>query len=528
MEQTFTLTHNRLEGISEELSFIFSIQPISKKKGLFYMFRRTSPEHNVTFRIVNVKVPTGIECDLENLLKIKSTTPGIVKYNDGDSPFNVEVKLDFNPEAITSINDTDEFLLCFELAGEDTNGAQVVSEEGKITITLAKSKPNVKAQILLDDEIYHYEPSGRKRIGDLIVIYDSIVNSLIKQSNIDFEFLLKLKNEKDEEVQGLLWYENGEYSEEKYITTGVKSKAKDINGYSQPVCVIPLYIDFAQINGLCKSRTQFSVFMQHGRFCCNENKDQKFNLAIETEKLYIEKNIIPSTLSVSVKELSDVPSDITGLNCYHLEKRSFAPGSTLVTPIEISITNKASEQIKTYAGVHISSIHVSESGTEQLYLRDKSGRQITSVIRYNDDFSDKIKSNGSIFLPDGSDDSLIINLEFCPTDIDYIGTNKYDFEVVTTIDIKYWENSDALPMSLLAENEKKKTIMLVWHLHILPHSEWLCVDYGSSAIVCKFDKDFIDLKSKKEEIVRKDKELVKYRKDDIENGTKFLNSDVLL
>ncbi len=83
-------------------------------------------------------------------------------------------------------------------------------------------------------------------------------------------------------------------------------------------------------------------------------------------------------------------------------------------------------------------------------------------------------------------------------------------------------------MSLLAENEKKKTLMLVWHLHILPHSEWLCVDYGSSAIVCKFDKDLIDLKSKKEEIIRKDTELVKYRKDDIENGTKFLNSDVLL
>ena len=289
MEKTLTLTPYRLEGKSEELSFTFSIQPISKKKGLFDMFRRTSSEHNVTFRIVNVKVPTGIECDLENLLKIKSTTPGIVKYNDGDSPFNVEVNLDFNPEAITSINDTNEFLICFELAGEDTNGAQVVSEEGKITITLAKSKPNVEAQILLDDEIFHYETSGCKRIGDLIVIYDSIENSLIKQSKIDFEFLLKLKNEKNEEVQGLLWYENGEYSEGKYITTGVKSKAKDINGYSQPVCVIPLYIDFAKINGLCKSRTQFSVFMQHGRFCCNENKDQKFNLAIEPRSYTLRK-----------------------------------------------------------------------------------------------------------------------------------------------------------------------------------------------------------------------------------------------
>ncbi|MEE1120505.1 MAG: hypothetical protein UHT92_02310, partial [Prevotella sp.] len=528
MERKYTLNPYNSLGISEELSFTFSIQPISKKKCLFDIFRKTSQEHNVTFRIANVKVPTGIDYDLENLLKIKSTTPSIIKYNDGDSPFNVDVKLEFKTKAITSINDTDEFLLCFELAGEDTNGAQVVSEEGKITITLAKSKPNIEAQILLDDEIFHYETSGRKKIGDLSVIYDSIENSLIKQSNIDFEFLLKLKNEKDEEVQGLLWYENGEYSEGKYITTGVKSKAKDINGYSQPVCVIPLYIDFAKIKGLCKSRTQFSVFMQHGRFCRNENKDQKFNLAIETEKFYIEKSIIPSTLSVSVKELSDIPSDITGLNCHHLEKRNFAPGSTFVTPIEISITNKASEQIKPYAGVHISGIRISESGTDQLYLRDKSGKQITTVIRYKDDFSEKIRSNGSIFLPDGSGDSLIINLEFCPTDIDYIGTNKYDFEVVTTIDIKYWENSEALPMSLLAENEKKKTIMLVWHLHILPHPEWLCVDYGSSAIVCKFDKDLIDLRSKKEEIIRKDTELVKYRKDDIENGTKFLNSDVLL
>lgn len=528
MEQTFTLTPYRLEGISEELSFTFSIQPISKKKGLFYMFRRTSPEHNVTFRIVNVKVPTGIECDLENLLEIKSSIPNIVKYCDGDSPFNVEVKLDFKPEAIKSIKDTDAFPICFELLGEDANGTLVVLEDIKVIINLAKIKPNVEAQILLDDEIFHYETSGRKRIGELIVIYDSIENSLIKQSNIDFEFLLKLKNEKDEEVQGLLWYENGDYSEGKYLASGVKSNAKDINGYSNPVRVIPLFIDFSKICGLCKTKTQFSVVMQHGRFCSNDNKDQRFNLAVETERFYIEKTIIPSSLSVSLKELSDFPYDITGQDCHHLKKRSFIPGSKLDTTIEIRIMNKAKEQIKPYAGVHISSIHISESGTDQLYLRDKSGKQITTVIKYKDNFSEKIRSNGSIFLPDGSDDSIVINLVFCPTDIDYIGTNKYDFEVVTTIDIKYWENSDALPMSLLTENEKKKTIMLVWHLHILPHSEWLCVDYGSSAIVCKFDKDLIDLKSKKEEIIRKDTELVKYRKDDIENGTKFLNSDVLL
>lgn len=528
MIRKYTLNTYYLEGISEELDFTFSIQPNSKKKCWLDFFKKKSREHYVTFRIANVKIPKGIDCDLENLFKIKSTTPNIVKYKDGDPPLNVEVKLDFKPEAITSIHGIDEFLLSFELIGEDTTGNQVVTEGGKITINFAKSKPNVEARILLDDEIYHYEPFGRKRIGDLIVIYDSIGNTFIKQSDIDFEFLLKLKNEKDEEVQGLLWCENGEYSEGKYETTGVRPNTKDINGYSQPVCVIPLFIDFSKIDGLCKTRSLFSVFMQHGRYCCSENKDQKFNLIVETEKLYIEKNIIPSTLSVSVKELSDVPSDITGLNCHHLQKRSFAPGSTLVTPIEISITNKASEQIKPYAGVHISSIHISESGTDQLYLRDKSGKQITNVIRYKDDFFEKIRNNGTIFLPDGSDNSLTINLEFCPTDIDYIGTNKYDFEVVTTIDIKYWENSDALPMSLLAENEKKKTIMLVWHLYILPHSEWLCVDYGSSAIVCKFDKDLIDLKSKKEEIIRKDTELVKYRKDDIENGTKFLNSDVLL
>ena len=77
MEQTITLTPYRLEGISEELNFTFSIQPISKKKCLFYMFRRTSREHNVTFRIANVKVPAGIDYDLENLLKIKYECPQI-------------------------------------------------------------------------------------------------------------------------------------------------------------------------------------------------------------------------------------------------------------------------------------------------------------------------------------------------------------------------------------------------------------------------------------------------------------------
>ncbi len=528
MERKITINPYNFEGISEEIDFTFSIQPNSKKRGWRSVFKKTCIEHCIAFRVVNVKIPTGIECDLENLFKIKSTTPNLIKYNDGDPSFNIEVNLEFKTEAITSINGLEDFILGFELVGEDVDGSQVVTEECKITINLATSRPEVEVQIVLDDEIFLYESSGCKKIGELVVIYDSLENIVIKQSNIDFEFLLKLKNENNEEVQGLLWFDKGECSEGKYIATDVRSKPKDVNGYSQPVCVIPLLVDFSKLNGLYKTRSQFSVFMQYGRFGLNKNKDQKFNLIVGTEKFYIEKNIIPSTLSVCVKELSDVFSDITEQSCYHLKKRNFVPGSTLVSSIEICISNKASELIKPGAGLYISGIHISESGTEQLYLRDRSRKQISNVIKYKDDFLEKIRNNGTVFFPDGSDDSLSIILEFSPSDIDYIGTNKYDFEVVTTIDITYWENLDALPINHLVENEKKKTVMLVWHLHILPHSEWLCVDYGSSAIVCKFGEKLIDLRSKKEEIIRNDVELVKYRKDDIEIGTKFLNSDVLL
>lgn len=527
MERTVTLTPYSLKGKSEEISFTFSVQPKTKKNYWFSIFKSKSQEHCITFKIVNVTIPKGVDCVLENLFNIKSTTPNLVKYNDGDSPFNVDVTIDFKYEAITSVKGLDEFQLCFMLVGEDINGTNVVSEEVKITINVVKFKPSVEASIQLDAENFSYQPSGHKKIGYLTVIYDSIEDIVVEQPMVDFEFLLKLKNEEDEEVQGLYWSENNEYYEEKYIATSVQPKTKDINGYSQPVYIIPLFIDFSKFK-LRKPLSQFTVFMQYGRFCSSENKDKKYNMSAEPEKFSIKKIIIPSTLSLWVKELSDAPTEITGSNCYHLKKRSFEPGSTLVTPIEISIKNKASELITQDAGVHISSIHVTESGTDELYLRDKSGKQITSVIVCKNDFSKKIRSSGSIFLPDGSDDVLSIILEFRPQNIDYIGTNNYDFEVVSTIDIKYWENSEALHMSHLAENEKTKTVMLIWHLNMLPHSEWLCVDYGSSAIVCKFDKDLIDLKSKKEEIIRKDAELVKYRKDDIESGTKFLNSDVLL
>ena len=81
---------------------------------------------------------------------------------------------------------------------------------------------------------------------------------------------------------------------------------------------------------------------------------------------------------------------------------------------------------------------------------------------------------------------------------------------------------------MLEQYEKKKNITIVWHLHLLPRPEWLCVDYGSSAIACKYDKSLIDLKLRKEEVIRSDSELTKYRRDDLEKGTKFLNSDILL
>ena len=69
---------------------------------------------------------------------------------------------------------------------------------------------------------------------------------------------------------------------------------------------------------------------------------------------------------------------------------------------------------------------------------------------------------------------------------------------------------------------------LRWNLQLEPYPEWLCVDYGSSAIVCKYDKKIINLKRQKDQVFSNERNgYDKFTEDTFENGTKFLSSDIL-
>ncbi len=120
-----------------------------------------------------------------------------------------------------------------------------------------------------------------------------------------------------------------------------------------------------------------------------------------------------------------------------------------------------------------------------------------------------------------------INIVFNESDIKDIFTyqgSRRDYQSYVYFDVsfEYWDENAQLCLSTLPESKVKKfEAKLVLPIYQSASAQWLGIDYGTSAIVCRYGGIDINLKEKKEELFPNDD-------DHYEKGTPYLSSNVIL
>lgn len=101
------------------------------------------------------------------------------------------------------------------------------------------------------------------------------------------------------------------------------------------------------------------------------------------------------------------------------------------------------------------------------------------------------------------------------------GTRNYTSEVAFKIEFDYWEEDRELTMRALPQESRKHFCFeLTIKLHQCPSVKWLGIDYGTSAIVCRFDNYTLPLRNRKLNLFRQ-------QTDEYEQDTQYLSSNVI-
>lgn len=207
-------------------------------------------------------------------------------------------------------------------------------------------------------------------------------------------------------------------------------------------------------------------------------------------------------------------------------RMTFVPRSRLTGRASVKILNIATDNSNRQAGLYINNLTITEQLIdENIKVIGIDGSAIRRFISLDGRDVESMQGVG-LFIPNGHDSKSIVNITFSPEGIvDLVGSPTYNFQLRTELSFDYWEDKDGIGQ-LTDEMRRTMSIPLMWNLHLEPNPEWLCVDYGSSAIVCNYDNQVVDLRRQKVAIFR-DYADGRFSNDDIENGTPFLSSDIL-
>lgn len=213
----------------------------------------------------------------------------------------------------------------------------------------------------------------------------------------------------------------------------------------------------------------------------------------------------------------------------HLHLNAFRAGSPKGLRLELSFVNLATDTSNPDAGVFVKHLIVtSEIQNAKVYDKKEKLLAPQDIINVSGDNKEEMSGPNGCFIPNGKNSKSTIFIDFLPEKIDELKeTSSYEFQIKTTVCFDYWENKSGASLSDFDLLKKPYKHTFVWNLFQKPNKEWLCVDYGTSAIVCMYDKTIINLRKRKEEILKKDKRYKALIEDEFEQGTNYLSSDIV-
>lgn len=484
------------------------------------LFRRHNRvTRDLKLSVSDIIVPQEIICDKDKLFSIlygekeysQSEFPVSVRVTDMAMPFQLifhqgEIKdctrqQDDNPRS---------YIISFSVNLLDLDGNVV--DEVKEEIEIIFDPLGVKPRFAIDvnDEIQYSASLGKEQVGIFAAWLDE-----------DFQFVpdqfvavsLKLcKGTK--ELPGLITLGNG----------GNGSNISDlvIKAGRRNYVTLPIFIDFTTIPNPIALEDDFTI---EALIVLSPSYSPEVKETILKQAHFkLLKDQQGSELRVSVQMPDEEPILLDGDRSFPVVPLSFTPQSRMMGRVDVILQNIASANNNRNSGLYIKNLTLTEELLGEVRVLGHTNTSLERFITIDGADVDSMNSEDGLFIANGADASSTIHVSFNPSGIvDVLNSNNYHFKLQSTLTFDYWEDADGLG-NVSEDSWKKKSIPIMWLLHLEPNPEWLCVDYGSSAIVCRYNKDIINLKSRKDQIYRTSES---FRQDDLEKNTPFLSSDIV-
>ena len=497
------------------------VQVTEPKRGsLAKLFRRHNRvTRDIRITVSDIIVPKDIVCDKDNLFSIlygdrlysQSEFPVQAHITDMAMPFQLlfhqaEIKDCIKPQD----DNPRSYTICFTVNLTDLKGQIIDSVNETIDVIFEPLgvKPNFAIDI--DDDELQYSASLKKEKVGILAAW----------LNEDFQFTpdqlakvsLKLYKGRTE-LPGLISLDKDSNAVDIVIKAGKSNVVK-----------LPIYIDFTTIPNPITEDEDYTI-ETHIVLSASYSPEVKETILKQTHFKLL-KDQQGTELRVSIQILEEEPVLCDNERSFPAIPMSFVPRSRLMGQVDVILQNIATDNSNRNSGLYIKNLTLTEELLGDIKVLGEGNSILNRFISIDGVGVDSMNSADGLFIPNGPDAYTTIHVAFNPSCIvDILNSRNYDFRIQSILTFDYWEDQNGIG-NFDEELRKKKSIPIVWQLHLEPNPEWLCVDYGSSAIVCRYDNEIIDLKKQKDSIFRKAED-GKFRLDTIEGKTPFLSSDIV-
>lgn len=470
--------------------------------------------------VTDIRVPNDIVCDSNNLFSIlyreqifpQSCFPVDVELTDMSTPYQIlfhqgEIKdckrpQDANPRS---------YPIKFKVVLQDIDGEIVnsVNEQIDVIFEPLGVKPNFRID-LNEDEIQYSSSLKLEKVGTFAAWLDEEFQYAPDQlANVS----LKLYRG-TQELSNQIFFDNHTNFKDIVITRGRANVVKE-----------PIFIDFTNISNPTADEEDYTI---ESKIVLSASYSPEVRESLLRQVHFkLKKDQQGTELKVYIKMPDSDPTLCESDRSVPSIPMSFVPRSRLMGQANVILSNIATDNTNPHAGLYIKNLTLTESIAGDVKVIGEDNSILNNFVKIEGRDVDAMNSSDGLFIPNGIDAKTTINIFFNPSGIvDLLNSNTYDFKVNSVLTFDYWEDQHGL--GILSDSARKQgKVPLVWNLHLEPNPEWLCVDYGSSAIVCRYNDEIINLKRQKDAIFRT-AENGKFHKDSLESNTQFLSSDIVL
>ena len=507
------------ETVNVELQW--NVDVLEPKPGFLpKLFRRHNQvERELQLSITDLVVPDEIVCDKSKLFSIlyhsqiipQAAFPVDILLTEMSMPF----QLLFHQKEITDCKrpqgaNPRRYTISFSVALLDgTDIISTMTEDIHITFVPLNVKP--KFRIHLPEENIQYTSALKKQEVGLLAIWleEPFLFTPDQLAAIDLK----------------LYKGTQECSQYISFTDDTASKTLIVKRDKKNVISLPVFVDFTYINNPIGEKEDYTIEATIVTSPAYSPEIKETSLIQQHFKLL--KDQQGTELKIFVKRSSDKkPVLCDGAISSIPVSMSFVPRSRLSKQISVIISNIATDNSNPQAGLYIKNLTLTENIQNEVAVIGEGNKYITHFINMDGPDISDMNSTDGLFIPNKENAQTLVNISFNPSAIaDLQNSKNYDFQIQSVLTFDYWEDKDGMGVA----NAQKKTgrVPIIWNLDLKPNPEWLCVDYGSSAIVCKYDQQIINLKKRKDTIFRTADD-GRFRLDTTESDTPFLSSDIVL